>query len=788
MPGYPAAGSAASVTSYLSVVYPVKPFRTLSCRTAPQRLCWLLLPGLLLLTGFPGSSQNRPAKAKSKTTARPATTRPQGIFTDPALPIPPPSVQNRQRYSRADQYDFNNGASYQLPPKAPAAAAPPRRLRPGAVVFGWHPYWLSNASATYNFSLLSHVAYYGYQANDLGQLLDVPAGYGPDSLLAQARRQKSACKVLLTISYPAAEGRNSLLNESRLPAQNRLLAAIVARVVATGAHGVNLDFAPPDQKPQVFRQLSGQLTAQTADLRKQEAALAAEAAALRQQLTPAAPDSLLLLADAKDNLTAALLTTTQQQQNLEVTIAAHQKKAPQPLPKHGLIWGTVVGWFDLDKKAREQLAIDQAKFKQEQQELAKQKSRLADQEISLREQLRLNAQLTRNYAARQQARLPQQAATAQQQALTTEQQVANQDQLTRKQQAQEDVRRRAASYQNVVPPAMRPLTDHSQELQDFIARLAVRLWARDSSYQLTLNVPAVDSTGTYRNLRAVQHLVSLFIVKAFDYTPYNQIVPGPLAPLKPGEVWGPHSITTSVAYYLQQGSVPRRQLVVGFPHLAKVWQVDSLGGQRVGDLQAPQYWTNRQLQPFLPVSDGKLDLSSLSQNSSSLSPTQFGQPAPQAWWEDSVSLAPKYAWLLEEKLGGVGIWALGYDAKPAQTWNLIQASFTEPVPAAAKPKGVAGRLSAVRQLVLFGAVVLISFLLLGLLIATYRRAAELLDAPPLLVSVGLLIGLCSLCVVGYAFWAGLLTLSGWLFVALGLGLLLLNVLLYRRYWRQQILP
>ncbi|MCA8829708.1 glycosyl hydrolase family 18 protein [Hymenobacter pini] len=756
-------------------------------RTRPY-LAGLLL--LILLGSSPqGHGQSRTARTPRP--ARAASPRPT-LLADPALPVAPPSVQNYQRYSAADRAHFERGGYPPLPPAA-APSTGGRRLRPGAAVVGWHPAWMGNAYSGYNLQLLTHLAYYGYQANDLGQLLPPtpPTAYGPDSLVARVRQQKSACKVLLTISYPAAEGRNSLLNAERLPAQNRLLTAIVNQVVATGAHGVNLDFAPPDQQPYALQRLGRQLAAQSAGLRQQEQALAAEAQALEQQLgqlTPA-PDSLLLLANDKDLLTAALRTTTQQQRALEAQIAVHLKNAPAPLPKHGLIWGTVVNWFDLDKQAKKELAQAQADYKKAGQALAVQKAKLADQEISLRQQLLENARLTRNYADKQLATQPERAATAQQRALTAEQQAANQTQQARKRQARLDVRRRAASYQDVVPLAMRPLTDHSRELQDFIARLAVRLWARDSAYQITLNVPAVDSTGTYRNLRAVQHLVSLFIIKAFDYTPYNQIVPGPLAPLKPGEAWGPHSVTTSVAYYLQQGTVPRRQLVVGFPHLGKVWQVDSLGGQRVGDLQAPQYWTTRQLAPLLPISDGKLDLTSLSQNASTLAPAQAGQPAPQAWWEDSVSLAPKYAWLLKQHLAGVGIWALGYEENPDQTWNLVRADFTEPValPTASPPTRTE-RLAGIRHMLLFGAVVLIGFLLLGLLIATYRRAADLLEIPPLLVSVGLLIGLCSLCVVGYAFWAGLLTFSGWLFAGLGLGLLLLNLLLYRRYWRQQILP
>ncbi|TGE14001.1 glycosyl hydrolase family 18 protein [Hymenobacter elongatus] len=746
-----------------------------------------------MATSLGSYGQTGPKSRAASSRKKPSRNAP---LVDPRLPLDPPSVQNYRRYSPSDQQDFSTTVgAYQYQHLPQAKPAKPRRLKPGAVVFGWHPYWMSNAYVNYDFSLLTHVAYYGYQANNLGELsLAAPPDQGPENLIREVRRQNPACKVLLTISYPAAEGARSLLDANQMAAQNRLLAAIVQHVEAAKADGVNLDFGPPDQKPQLFSLLQRQLQQQTDTLLARQGKLSASSTRLQKQqalLAPAAP-SLLVLAAAKDSLADVAYALGQEQNNLALEIEAHRKLAPQPPKPPGLIWGTVVQWFDLDEKAKADFKTAKEIYERAEKQLTDQKTALKAQNTDIRKQQQLNARLTREYIARQETQQPGLAENKAQLTQLQELQTANQSQNARKQQAKQDLRQRARSYQYVVPPSMRPLTDHSQPLQDFIARLAVRLWARDSSYLITLNVPAVDSTGTYRNLQAVQHLVRLFIVKAFDYTPYNQIVPGALAPLHPSDVWGQHSIATSVDYYLKQGTVPRRQLVVGFPHLAKVWKVDSLGNQVVGDKYPPTYWTNWQLRPRLPQEEIKLDLASLSRTSSGLAPDQFGLPAPQAWWEDSASLAPKYAWLMKQRLAGVGIWALGYDDGSPQVWNLLRASFTEPVipisatiPAA---QGPLARLYGLRHVLLLSGVVVIGFLLVGLLVALFRRADSLIPNPPLLSVVALLIGLCTLCVAGYLVWFGQLVVSGWLLVGTGTAVLLLLLLLYRRYWRRQILP
>ena len=44
----------------------------------------------------------------------------------------------------------------------------------------------------------------------------------------------------------------------------------------------------------------------------------------------------------------------------------------------------------------------------------------------------------------------------------------------------------------------------------------------------------------------------------------------------------------------------------------------------------------------------------------------------QTWYDDSLSISKKYDLALSKNLGGIGIWALGYDEGYDELWNLLK--------------------------------------------------------------------------------------------------------------------
>lgn len=108
-------------------------------------------------------------------------------------------------------------------------------------VFGWHPHWMGDAYKSYNYNLLSSIAYFSYdvEPNTGSYKNKVPInGWMSTPMIDSAKA--AGCKVLLTISC-LNRGDNELFLKTP-SAQEALLDSIQSLLTARNADGVNLDF------------------------------------------------------------------------------------------------------------------------------------------------------------------------------------------------------------------------------------------------------------------------------------------------------------------------------------------------------------------------------------------------------------------------------------------------------------------------------------------------------------------------------------------------------------------
>ncbi len=226
----------------------------------------------------------------------------------------------------------------------------------------------------------------------------------------------------------------------------------------------------------------------------------------------------------------------------------------------------------------------------------------------------------------------------------------------------------ALSSHMVLPPAPAARPDgRPAAVRELLAALRQAL----PSATLTLELPAIDSARVYAGLLALgPPPVNLCVLQAFDYTAARPDDPGPLAPVQPSAAWGPQALATSVDYYLKQKLRPA-QLLVGLIAPGKVWTVYTSG--------APiRYWyvTSRSL-AIQPVKAQRVDEASGSLRVELDSLRGMLPQAPHvAWADDTTTLAARYAWATGRGLGGVTIWALGFDAPDAPLWSFVRAHLT----------------------------------------------------------------------------------------------------------------
>lgn len=122
--------------------------------------------------------------------------------------------------------------------------SPDRALRREAsalthVVHGYHPYWISDATADgYRWDLLSHLAYFSYEVDPTTGEASTIHGWRTSAVIDRAKAE--GVKVLLTVTNFGAAANRTLL--SSRAAQDTLIERLVALLAERGGHGVNLDF------------------------------------------------------------------------------------------------------------------------------------------------------------------------------------------------------------------------------------------------------------------------------------------------------------------------------------------------------------------------------------------------------------------------------------------------------------------------------------------------------------------------------------------------------------------
>jgi spore germination protein YaaH len=106
------------------------------------------------------------------------------------------------------------------------------------IVYGYHPYWCGSAYKSYNFSLLSRVAFFGFQVDPLTGSFTTIHDWPNTEFLAYAHR--NGCKVDICITNFDKDNNAQFLNNDK--AQISCINNIIIILKKGGGDGVNIDF------------------------------------------------------------------------------------------------------------------------------------------------------------------------------------------------------------------------------------------------------------------------------------------------------------------------------------------------------------------------------------------------------------------------------------------------------------------------------------------------------------------------------------------------------------------
>ncbi|MDX2304006.1 MAG: glycosyl hydrolase family 18 protein [Microscillaceae bacterium] len=216
---------------------------------------------------------------------------------------------------------------------------------------------------------------------------------------------------------------------------------------------------------------------------------------------------------------------------------------------------------------------------------------------------------------------------------------------------------------------------HRDAFTNFILDLGFQLKAILPDAWLSISLPALDIDKIYQ-ISQINSQIDLFVMMGYEFYGANTQTAGPIASMNGGEHWWQFGLQRGVDEYLAAGIDPQK-LLLTFPYYGGEWITNELTFPSKSK-KFYRYLMYRDIKNASNVS--KRPLEEPSSMSVYIGYQDGNNNYHQIWYDDTLSLAKKYAWIREKKLGGVGIWALGYDNGHTDLWEVLDRKFAKKAP------------------------------------------------------------------------------------------------------------
>ncbi len=189
---------------------------------------------------------------------------------------------------------------------------------------------------------------------------------------------------------------------------------------------------------------------------------------------------------------------------------------------------------------------------------------------------------------------------------------------------------------------------------------------------ISMTLPAINTNPSPYNFDSLKTYVDLFLIMGYDYFgSFSKTYAGPSAPSKVVKNWISSTVEQSVNYYLNT-KISNTQLLLAVPYYGAIWETENINmpskiKKFIG--YRPYSYALAYMANFKNDSAFQLSYYAFPVKDSSSTFREF-------YLDTEYSLGLKYDLILNKKLAGVGIWALGYDAGTNELWQLLQNKFS----------------------------------------------------------------------------------------------------------------
>lgn len=208
---------------------------------------------------------------------------------------------------------------------------------------------------------------------------------------------------------------------------------------------------------------------------------------------------------------------------------------------------------------------------------------------------------------------------------------------------------------------------------NFMANLSSQLHSAIPGSELSMALYAVDWSNTF-DIPNLVNSVDLFVIMGYDYYWSGSTTAGPDDPLYNFQTSYNYTLERSMTFYLNQG-MPLNKLLLGLPYYGREWEttVNTIPGPTTGNYSATktyavvrnntngyystQHWDANSYTPYYVF--------------------QLNSNWVQCFINSKYSLSKRFYAVNVRGIGGIGIWALGYDDGYSDYWDAIEEKFTD---------------------------------------------------------------------------------------------------------------
>jgi spore germination protein len=220
-------------------------------------------------------------------------------------------------------------------------------------------------------------------------------------------------------------------------------------------------------------------------------------------------------------------------------------------------------------------------------------------------------------------------------------------------------------YSGAITPQLREnfakmvgtVSQHVHDKYDGVT-VSIDMYASASTHQLIWDVPQIGKSVDY------------IIIMAYDFHQRSSIVAGPVAPIFGGKEQWDSDISQQLKAFVQ--AVPPRKLLLGVPFYGYEWQTTSNDPRAHTFPDTGRTASFDRVQKLLADSDAKV---TTNWNEFALSPyltyVEDGKNYV-LYYENSRSISYKLDFVNQLDLGGIAIWALGYEGDSRELWDVIE--------------------------------------------------------------------------------------------------------------------